>query len=141
MNLPPTPAASDAATRRAMQGNRRVDTKPEVALRRALHAMGLRFRKDQAIQADGARVRADVVFSRARVAVFVDGCFWHGCSSHCRIPTRNRDYWKAKIDRNRARDEHVGAALEAAGWHVIRIWEHEPIIEAVGRVRRALSGS
>lgn len=141
VDLPPTPDASDAATRRAMQGNRRSDTAPEVALRSALHASGLRFRKDFPVVLGGLRVRPDVVFSRRAVAVFVDGCFWHGCPAHCRIPTRNREYWTAKIERNRLRDQRVGEALKGAGWQVVRVWEHEPVAGGVALVERALSGS
>lgn len=137
--LPATPPASDEHTRRAMQGNRRAETGPEVRLRRALHSRGLRFRKDSAIQAGGQVVKADVVFSRRRVAVFVDGCFWHGCPEHCRMPTRNRDYWRAKIGRNRARDAKVDTELGSSGWAVVRVWEHEPIPDAVARVVAALS--
>lgn len=122
-----------------MQGNRRADTAPEVNLRRALHAGGLRFRKDFMVRADGARAKADVVFTRQRVAVFVDGCFWHGCPNHCRMPARNRAYWTAKIGRNRERDERVSSALIDAGWRVVRVWEHEPLPDAVARVREALS--
>lgn len=124
-----------------MQGNRRTDTAPEVKLRRALHASGLRFRKDFVVRADGARTKADVVFTRRRVAVFVDGCFWHGCPTHCRMPTRNRSYWEAKIGRNRERDERITAALRVAEWRVVRVWEHEPIEQATARVHAALSAS
>jgi DNA mismatch endonuclease, patch repair protein len=124
-----------------MQGNRSTDTAPEVDLRRALHASGLRFRKDFVVRVDAARTKADVVFTRRRVAVFIDGCFWHGCPKHCRMPTRNRDYWEAKIGRNRERDERITVALMAAGWRVVRIWEHEPIEQATARVRAALSAA
>lgn len=72
-------------------------------------------------------MRADIVFTRRKVAVFVDGCYWHGCPDHCRLPARNRDYWSAKITRNRARDGLVTESLRAAGWQVTRIWEHEPL--------------
>jgi DNA mismatch endonuclease, patch repair protein len=138
--LPPAPPATNAATRRAMQGNRRADTAPEIALRRRLHAAGLRFRKDHRVEVEGARARADIVFPRRRVAVFVDGCYWHGCPDHCRMPARNADYWQAKIGRNRERDERVTAALSASGWRVVRVWEHEPVEAAVALVRAALSG-
>jgi len=131
--------ASDSATRRAMQGNRRADTAPEVNLRRALHASGLRFRKDLVVKGVDAKAKADVVFTRQKVAVFIDGCFWHGCPTHCRMPSRNRDYWEAKIGRNQERDYRVTAALAADGWRVIRIWEHEPVEQAALRVRDALS--
>lgn len=138
--LPPTPAATNELARRAMRGNRRTDTKPEIALRRALHARGLRFRKDFRIATEeGASARADIVFPRRRVAIFVDGCFWHGCPDHCRVPTNNREYWAAKIARNRLRDQSVSAMLERAGWHVLRIWEHELSSAAIKRVETALS--
>jgi DNA mismatch endonuclease, patch repair protein len=137
-SLPTTPAASSAATRKAMQGNRRVDTAPELALRRLLHRAGLRYRVDYPIEIGGRKARPDVVFTRRRLAVFLDGCFWHGCPQHCRLPTSNRDYWIAKIERNRDRDARTSAALEAAGWRVIRAWEHEPPDEVVGRVLGAL---
>jgi DNA mismatch endonuclease, patch repair protein len=124
-----------------MRGNRRVDTSPEVALRRRLHADGLRFRKDYRLAAGDVHARADVVFPRQRVAVFLDGCYWHGCPEHCRMPARNADYWQAKIARNRARDARITKALTDEGWHVVRIWEHEALEQAALRVREALSGS
>lgn len=123
-----------------MQGNRRVDTLPEVALRRLLHASGLRFRKDYRVVAGDVQTRADVVFPRQRVAVFIDGCYWHGCPEHCRMPARNAEYWQAKIARNRARDTRVTKSLTDGDWHVLRIWEHEPVAQAASRVREVLSG-
>jgi DNA mismatch endonuclease (patch repair protein) len=122
-----------------MQGNRRSDTAPELALRRRLHGEGLRFRKDALVVAGDAKTRADVVFSRQRVAVFLDGCYWHGCPEHCRMPTRNRAYWQAKIARNVSRDERLTEALQAEGWRVLRVWEHEPVEEAAARVKHALA--
>lgn len=124
-----------------MQGNRRADTSPELDLRRQLHRAGLRFRKDYRVVVGDVKSKADVVFTRQRVAVFVDGCYWHGCPDHCRMPARNADYWEAKIARNRSRDERVTAALMGAGWHVVRVWEHEATTDAVTRVRAALSAS
>jgi DNA mismatch endonuclease (patch repair protein) len=123
-----------------MQGNRRVDTAPEIALRRLLHADGLRFRKDYPVVVADAQVRADVVFPRQRVAVFLDGCYWHGCPEHCRMPARNADYWQAKIDRNRTRDARITKALTDEDWRVVRVWEHEPLEQAAFLVREALSG-
>ena len=88
----------------------------------------------------GVRARADIVFPRRRLVVFVDGCFWHGCPEHCRVPTRNRTYWQAKLERNMTRDARVGAALTAAGWRVLRVWEHEVLERAVSEVlERAVS--
>jgi len=137
--LPATPPASDEATRRAMQANRSVDTRPEVKLRRRRFAAGRRFRKDYRVSVGGESARADVVFPRRRVAVFMDGCYWHGCGDHCRLPPRNREYWSAKIARNKERDERVSRALRDGGWTVIRVWEHEPVEEAVARIATMLA--
>ncbi|MGH2910913.1 MAG: very short patch repair endonuclease [Solirubrobacteraceae bacterium] len=139
--LPTTPRASDEATRRAMRGNRRVDTLPEVRLRQLLHASGFRFRKDYRVAEGDIQVRADIVFPRQRLAVFIDGCYWHGCPEHCRMPARNAEYWEAKIARNRARDTRVTKSLTDNDWRVLRIWEHEQAALAVLRVQEALSGS
>lgn len=121
-----------------MLGNRRVDTKPEIALRSALHRAGLRFRKDYRLDLDSTRVKPDIVFTRAKVAVFVDGCFWHCCPEHGTQPSRNVDYWLPKLRRNVERDGEQDAALTADGWRVIRVWEHVPIEQAVARVTRAV---
>ncbi|TQS18146.1 very short patch repair endonuclease [Microbispora hainanensis] len=122
-----------------MQGNRRRDTRPELAVRRAVHACGLRYRVDTR-PLNTIRSTADLVFSRARVAVFIDGCFWHGCPEHHRPPVSNSAYWSAKIERNKNRDREVDQALKAAGWIPIRIWEHEAIQSAVERVLEAVRG-
>ena len=114
-----------------MRGNKRTDTKPEIALRAELHRRGLRFRKDYFLSIAGARgVRADIVFTRARVAVFIDGCFWHGCPQHGHAPRRNTGYWGPKLERNRRRDQLVTERLVEADWRVIRLWEHVPPPEA-----------
>jgi DNA mismatch endonuclease, patch repair protein len=120
-----------------MQGNRSSDTGPEVALRSALHARGLRFRKHHRPVA-GLRCRADIVFPSERVAVFVQGCFWHGCEAHGVSPQTNAAYWNAKIARNRERDAQNSAALTAAGWRVLQIWEHESVDEAAAQVVGAI---
>jgi DNA mismatch endonuclease, patch repair protein len=125
-----------------MQGNRKRDTRPELALRAALHARGLRFRKDFPLAIRGARpTRVDIAFTRARVAVFVDGCFWHGCPQHGLTPKANAHYWAPKLERNRMRDSQVTAALEADGWMVLRIWEHVRLAEAVERVMATVEAS
>lgn len=111
----------------------RKDTKPEVELRRALHARGLRFRIDRAVLPDRRR-RADIVFGPAKVAVFVDGCFWHGCPDHATWPKANDAYWREKIETNRQRDRDTDERLRAIGWEPVRVWEHEPIEEAAERV-------
>lgn len=108
-----------------MLANRRRDTGPELAVRRLVHAAGLRYRVDFAPLSDQRRLRADLVFTRAKVAVFVDGCFWHGCPKHHTVAKSNADYWAAKVSGNRARDDRVTALLEDAGWTVLRFWEHE----------------
>ncbi len=122
-----------------MRGNHRRDTRPELALRRLLHGSGHRFRVDLLIEACGVKVRPDIVFTRRRVAVFIDGCFWHSCPKHGNQPNSNVGYWLPKLQRNQERDSRVTAALEAAGWKVLRIWEHEPVEEAASRVESALS--
>lgn len=116
-----------------MQAQRTRDTAPELALRRLLHARGLRYRVDRE-PLSGLRRRADLVFGPARVAVYVDGCFWHSCPQHGRQPTANPGYWSPKLARNRSRDADTDAQLVAAGWHVVRVWEHESPEEAARRV-------
>lgn len=109
-----------------MRANRGRDTGPEVALRSALHARGLRFRKNMRLDlAEGRRVRPDIVFSGLRLAIFVDGCFWHGCREHRSLPTANASFWRDKIDGTAQRDQQQVAWLQEAGWTVIRVWEHD----------------
>ena len=130
------PRPSSGAVSAVMRGNKKVDTRPEIAVRRLLHAEGLRYRVNYPIVTGAIRVRPDVVLTRSRIAVFIDGCFWHGCPEHGTRPRVNARYWKAKLARNRARDALVSSALQAAGWVVIRAWEHEPAPAVAGRVRR-----
>lgn len=107
-----------------MRGLRRRDNGPELALRRRLHAAGLRYRV--AWPVPGQRRRTiDIAFTRLRLAVYVDGCFWHGCPLHATFPRSNADWWQRKLAANRARDADVTAQLEALGWTVLRVWEHE----------------
>jgi DNA mismatch endonuclease, patch repair protein len=122
-----------------MLANKRVDTKPEVALRSALHRLGLRFRKDRRLDLPSMRVRPDVVFSSARVAVYCDGCFWHRCPLHSTSPKANADYWRPKLAENVRRDRAADHALKAAGWRVIRVWEHEDPIEAAERIAEVVA--
>ena len=125
-----------------MRAIRRVDTKPELALRSALHRAGYRFRKDYRLDLDaGARVRPDIAFTARRVAVFVDGCVWHACPEHGRNPAVNEWYWAPKLRRNMERDRAADAALAAAGWQVVRVWEHEPLDAAIAAVVAALDGT
>jgi DNA mismatch endonuclease (patch repair protein) len=99
-------------------------TTPEVNLRKALFRRGLRFRKYLRPEAS-FRCVADIVFPKKRVCVFVDGCFWHGCRTHFRVPRANAEWWAEKIDENRERDKKQTSYLRAAGWRVVRVWEHE----------------
>ena len=139
---PSSPAPSSPGRAANMRAIRRTDTKPEVALRSALHRQGYRFRKYLRLDLDkGARVRPDIVFPARRVAVFVDGCFWHVCPEHGRAPTVNEWYWAPKLRRNVERDRVADAALTAAGWRVVRIWEHVPLADAVEAVVTALRGN
>ena len=123
---------------RNMQANRRTDTKPELELRAALHRLGYRFRKDLRVDLADARVRPDIVFTRKRIAIFVDGCFWHLCPQHGRKPKINDWYWGPKLQRTVDRDIAATTALEAAGWAVVRIWEHEPLDEAVAMIEQTM---
>lgn len=133
------PVASSEAARATMRANRGRDTGPELAVRRALHRMGLRYRVDHPLPFDRRR-RADIAFTRARVAVFIDGCFWHGCPDHGTTPRTNTRFWSQKIARNRERDLDTTERLEAEGWVALRFWEHEDprtvaraIVRVVGR--------
>ena len=110
----------------------RRDTKPELALRRAVWKIGLRYRVD--IAPISSRRRADLVFTRAKVAVFVDGCFWHSCPTHATTPKANRDWWVDKLETNVRRDRDTDNRLAAAGWTVIRVWEHEAVDAAAERI-------
>lgn len=116
-----------------MRSNRSRDTGPEMALRRAVHALGLRY-KVCARPIPGVRRTADLVFPSAKVCVEVRGCYWHGCEEHFRLPKANRAYWQEKIDRNRARDETLRQVLEEAGWVLVVVWEHENPQRAALRV-------
>jgi DNA mismatch endonuclease (patch repair protein) len=121
-----------------MLANRRRDTAPERALRSLLHAQGLRYRCDHPIITSRRRVRVDIAFTRARLAVFVDGCFWHLCPEHGQIPAANRSYWLPKLQRNVERDREVDHALRQAGWTVMRFWEHLSMDDAAAAVLRTL---
>lgn len=110
---------------------RGTNTGPEVALRHALWSMGFRYRLKAPLPG-----RPDIVFPRHRVAVFVDGCFWHGCRLHYTAPTNNHEFWAAKLVENRTRDVRVAAALKARGWQVIRLWEHDVDLDPVRAARR-----
>lgn len=131
--------ASDPAVSRRMSRQRRRDTEPEVALRRELFRRGYRFRVDLAVV--GRRRRVDIAFTRRKVAVFVDGCFWHSCPVHATIPNSNRDWWVEKLAANVRRDRESDRQLEQLGWIVVRVWEHEPAAMAADRVEAAIVAS
>jgi DNA mismatch endonuclease (patch repair protein) len=115
----------------------RRDTLPELAIRSELHRRGFRFRVDRA-PLPGLRSRADIVFGPARVAVYVDGCFWHSCPEHGTRPKANAEWWERKLDRNQERDRETDRILREHGWEVLRIWEHEDPDTAADRVQEAL---
>jgi DNA mismatch endonuclease (patch repair protein) len=129
--------ASSPAIRKTMQGCRSRDTAPEVALRAAIHRLGLRFFVARR-PIPGLRLTADLLFPTCRVAVFMDGCFWHGCPEHGEIPVRNATYWRTKIEGNRRRDQDVDSTLAEHGWRSVRVWEHVPPTQAAEQVRQLL---
>jgi DNA mismatch endonuclease (patch repair protein) len=129
--------ASTDATRRSMLGNKARDTKPELKVRQLLHARGYRYRVDFKLDAQ-IRSRADIVFTRQRLAVYIDGCFWHGCPIHGTRPKANGEYWNVKLSRNAERDSAVGEALRDRGWLVLRFWEHERPNEVAATVAAAV---
>lgn len=120
-----------------MQGNRSRDTKPETRVRSLVHGSGLRYRVAQR-PLPGLRRTADLVFRPTQVAVFIDGCYWHGCPEHYKTPKTNSDYWKVKIARNRERDRETDELLAEAGWLVLRYWEHDPADEVATAIEEAV---
>jgi DNA mismatch endonuclease (patch repair protein) len=118
------PVASSSAVRRVMQANTGRETEPERMVRRFLHRCGLRFRNDRR-PLPTLRCAADLVFPSARLCIFIDGCFWHGCPRHFRVPSSNSAWWAEKIEENRMRDRRNDVVLERAQWKVIRLWEHQ----------------
>lgn len=139
--LGPAPKASNHVARRTMEANRSRDTRPEILLRSALHRRGLRFRKNALVKTADLSVRVDVLFPRQHVAVFVDGCFWHGCPLHLAWPKANAAWWQAKIEGNQARDRRVDAGLTGTGWSVVRVWEHEAPEHAADTIHRIVNSS
>ncbi|MDV7242925.1 MULTISPECIES: very short patch repair endonuclease [Rhodococcus] len=129
--------STDPATSARMRAQRRRDTAPELGLRRELHRRGVRYFVDRAPM-KGIRRRADLVFPRRKVAVYVDGCFWHSCPKHATFPKNNAQWWADKLAGNVTRDRDTDARLIESGWTVVRIWEHEDPIEAADRVQEAL---
>lgn len=129
--------ASSPAARKVMQGNKARDTTPELAVRRRLHAAGLRYRVAY-LPESSLRRTADIVFTRQRVAVFIDGCYWHACPEHRTIAQANANYCSTKLERNVARDAHTTAQLQEAGWCVLRFWEHEDPGDVAAKVTAAV---
>jgi DNA mismatch endonuclease, patch repair protein len=130
------PWAASASVRAVMRANRKTNSGPELKLRSAIHRLGLRFRPVS--RPPGLSIVVDILFPRSKVAVFVDGCYWHGCPSHGTSPKTNSDYWIPKIERTQQRDAHNDEVLRRAGWEPIHIWEHEPVAEAAKRVAEAV---
>lgn len=128
---------TDPSTSLRMSKQARRDTAPELLLRKFLFARGLRYRVDAPLPGMPRR-RADVLFTRRHVAVFVDGCFWHACPAHGAVPRTNRDWWTDKLNKNVARDRETDAHLEACGWKVLRFWEHEDMEAAADLVAQVV---
>lgn len=133
----PVPSSPGVSAR--MSRARRRDTEPEMLVRREAHRRGLRYRVDSPLPGMPRR-RADMVFARRKVAVFVDGCFWHSCPAHTSIPRANRDWWLAKLHKNSERDRETDEHLNKLGWTVLRFWEHEEPIAVVDTVERVVRG-
>ena len=129
------PPASSADARRRMVANRGRDTSPERAIRSELHRLGLRYRLHRRVLPE-VRRQVDIVFGPSRVAVLVDGCFWHGCPRHATQAKRNAKFWADKIATNKRRDEDTNARLRRNGWRVVRVWEHEDPRRAAARIAK-----
>ena len=138
-NVPPHPGSSSAALSKRMSRAKRRDTAPEMLLRRELHRRGRRFRVVMKVPGNNRRT-IDIAFPRQKLAVFVDGCFWHGCPEHGTSPTANSVWWQQKLAANAARDRDTDRLLYESGWSVLRIWEHVPADEDADRVETLLRG-
>ena len=133
------PSAKSPSVSAVMRGNVRRDTRPELALRSELWKRGLRYRVDMPLSVGGGlTVRPDIIFTRARIAVFVDGCYWHACPLHWRLPKHNVEYWTKKVERNRLRDIRVNEGLIQSGWAVVRLWEHDAVIAGADSIEEAV---
>ncbi|MEU0130535.1 very short patch repair endonuclease [Streptomyces sp. NPDC006289] len=129
------PSSPDVSARMSRQARR--DTAPEVAVRKLLHASGYRYRLNERVPHMSRRT-IDIAFTKAKVAVFLDGCFWHGCPAHATQPRSNAEWWRQKLDRNMARDVETTAHLVAEGWTVLRFWEHELPAQVAEQVANAV---
>lgn len=123
------PSPMSAAVSRQMSRMPRRNSKPELLIRRELHARGLRFRLNSRLPG-----RPDILFTRARLAIFVDGCFWHRCPDHGTTPKNNRDWWVEKLEQNVRRDRRKDEELEGMGWSTLHVWEHESVAAAADRI-------
>ncbi|MFJ3142280.1 very short patch repair endonuclease [Streptomyces halstedii] len=132
---PLEPSSPSVSARMSRQARR--DTAPEVAVRKLLHASGYRYRLNERVPHMSRRT-IDIAFTRARVAVFLDGCFWHGCPDHATRPKSNAEWWRQKLDKNMARDAETTAHLVSEGWTVLRFWEHQPPTEVAAVVAEAV---
>jgi len=134
------PGSTSSSATAANKGNVRSNTKPEVKIRSLLQRCGYRFRKDLFIKLnDIEKARPDIVFTKKKVAVFIDGCFWHFCPLHGKIPQSNILYWIPKLEGNVQRDRLTDNALQTTGWTVLRIWEHEKIEDAVEKIIKTVN--
>jgi len=133
-----TPKSRSIAVRNVMRANRGVDTGPETRLRSLVHRAGLRYAIDVRPESNINR-RADLVFRATKVAVFVNGCFWHGCPAHYSLPKSNQRYWSEKVRRNKERDEETKSLLKSRGWKVLVFWEHQPAESCSKRVVSVVS--
>lgn len=131
----PPPSSEEVSAR--MKATPRRDTSVEMAIRREIHSRGLRYRVDESLR-PVTRGRPDIVFPTEKVAVFIDGCFWHGCPEHGSIPDSNSEWWEEKLQANVERDERHTEELEGAGWTVLRIWEHREVTEAADEIERVV---
>lgn len=137
-HVPAHPGSSGTAVSRRMSALKRKDNDAELAVRRLLHRAGMRYRVHYPVPGVPRRT-VDIAFPRARVAVFIDGCFWHGCPDHGTRPTSNAEWWSAKLGANMARDANTTGVLEQLGWTVVRVWEHERPAEVTEQVVAALA--
>lgn len=131
------PFPISASVSRRMEEQRRRDTAPEILLRRVLHKRGHRYRVSYPVPGMPRRT-IDIAFPGRKVAVFVDGCFWHGCPEHGVRPTHNAEWWRVKLAGNKTRDDETTAHLQENGWVVVRVWEHEEPISALGEIEMIL---
>jgi len=134
------PTAESAIVSAQMRAQRVADTDAELAVRRALHSAGFRYRKHYSVPRRPRR-SIDIAFPGKRIAIFIDGCFWHGCEIHRTVPKSNRAWWQAKLDENRRRDRDTTEVLVEQGWTVLRFWEHDAPSDVVAAVASAFGHS